>query len=124
MSLSSFGTFHGKKVKKNGEMSDHGLNEMKDGGRGMSESFLLRRLMVMPRSCKTTEGDIKYVGIFVQCNPDATDTPLVEPFYATRVPFEQRLSCSGWLVTATANISLVNLLDPKKAISKGQSQES
>ena len=29
----------------------------------------------MPRITKTNDGDVKTLGVFVQCNPDAPDTP-------------------------------------------------
>ena len=29
----------------------------------------------MPRSSKTNDGDVKTLGAFVQCSPDAQDTP-------------------------------------------------
>ena len=31
--------------------------------------------MVMPRTSKTSEGEVKTVGIFVQCSPETPDMP-------------------------------------------------
>ncbi len=36
---------------------------------------LIRKVMVMPRLNKTPEGEINTLGVFVQCTPDAHDTP-------------------------------------------------
>ena len=38
-------------------------------------SLFVRRLMVMPRVIKSTEGETKNLGVFVQCNPESPETP-------------------------------------------------
>lgn len=66
----------GERVREGGERG--GKEER--GGREGGEMFICynRRIMVMPKNNKNqdgSEGESKSLGVFVQCDPDNTDTP-------------------------------------------------
>lgn len=38
------------------------------------DTVLYRRLLVMPREVNTNDGQVKTLGVFVQCNPKAPES--------------------------------------------------